>query len=293
MERPIAYASRTLTAAERNYAQFHKELLALKSVLSKFQQFLSGRPFVAYTDHRPLVGLLKNQTPVGLCARVVRWLLTIGSYQRTLKYHPGSKNAYADMLSRLPLPVGGATGEDGDVFNHNIDGVEQWARTAPTPQLPDFTARWVTVTESGLLSASAVAEHTASDPKLSLVLQFVQNGWPKKSVPGLEKYWGKRLELHTERNCVMWGDRVVVPSIIREPALKQLHRLLHGVVRSKRLARLHIWWPNINEQIENMISSCEICQPSGRNKPASPDRAWPECRVWGRLHLEFRRVFPG
>ena len=34
----------------------------------------------------------------------------------TLKYRPGSKNANADMLSRLPLPVGGATGEDGDVI---------------------------------------------------------------------------------------------------------------------------------------------------------------------------------
>ena len=122
----------------------------------------------------------------------------------TLKYRPGSKNSNADMLSRLPLPAGGATGEDCDVF---IDDIEQSARTAQTQQLPDFTARWVTVTESGLLSASAVAEHTASDPELSRVLQFVQNGWPKKSVPGLEKYWGERLKLHTEKNCVMWGDR--------------------------------------------------------------------------------------
>jgi len=94
----------------------------------------------------------------------------------TLKNHPGSKNANADMLSRLPLPAGGATGEDCDVFIHNIDDIEQSARTAQTQQLPDFTARWVTVTESGLLSASAVAEHTASDPELSRVLQFVQNG---------------------------------------------------------------------------------------------------------------------
>jgi len=83
------------------------------------------RPFVAYTDHRPLVGLLKNDTPVGLCLcdRVVRWLLTIGSYQMTLKYRPGSKNANADMLNRLPLPAGGATGEDCYLFIYNIDDV--------------------------------------------------------------------------------------------------------------------------------------------------------------------------
>ena len=82
----------------------------------------------------------------------------------TLRYCPGSKNANADMLSRLPLPVGGATGEDCDVFSYNIDDIEQSARTVQTQQLPDFTARWVTVTESGLLSASAAPWRSTPRP---------------------------------------------------------------------------------------------------------------------------------
>jgi len=65
VERPVTFASLTLASAERNYGQFHKGLLALKFGLSKFHQFLFGRPFVAYTGHRPLMGLLKNQTLVG------------------------------------------------------------------------------------------------------------------------------------------------------------------------------------------------------------------------------------
>jgi len=59
----------------------------------------------------------------------------------TLKYRPVSKNANADIPSRLPLPGGEPTGEDSDVFIHNIDDKEQLARTAQTQQLPYFTAR--------------------------------------------------------------------------------------------------------------------------------------------------------
>jgi len=127
----------------------------------------------------------------------------------TLKYRPGVKNGNADMLSRLPLPDGGPTGEEWDVFTQNIDGAERSPGTTQAPQRPDFTARWVTVIESGMLSASAVADATRADPEMSV--GFVQNGCPKKSPPSLEKYWAKRLELYIERDCLMWGDRVVVP----------------------------------------------------------------------------------
>ena len=122
-----------------------------------------------------------------------------------------------------------------------------------------------------MLSASAVADATRADPELSRVVGFVQNGWPKKSPPSLEKYWAKRLELYTERDCLMWGDRVVVPSVLRGPALKQLHRLHQGIVRTKRLARLHLWWPDVNRHIEELIGACEVCQTSRPNKPASPN----------------------
>ena len=57
-ERPVANASRTLSTAKRNYGHLHKEALAVVFALKKFHQFLYGRHFKIYTDHKPLSGLL-------------------------------------------------------------------------------------------------------------------------------------------------------------------------------------------------------------------------------------------
>ena len=64
-ERPIAFASRTLTATEQNYPQLEKEALSLVYGIRKFHQYLYGRRFVLVTDHKPLTTVLgpKNGIP--------------------------------------------------------------------------------------------------------------------------------------------------------------------------------------------------------------------------------------
>ncbi len=52
--RPIAFASRTLAPAERNYSQLEKEGLALVYGVKQFNQFLYGRLFTIISDHKPL-----------------------------------------------------------------------------------------------------------------------------------------------------------------------------------------------------------------------------------------------
>ena len=56
-EGPVAYASRALNTAERNYSQIDREGLALIFAVKKFHKYLAGRHFTLVTDHKPLLGL--------------------------------------------------------------------------------------------------------------------------------------------------------------------------------------------------------------------------------------------
>ena len=104
-EKPITYASRTLAAAERNYAQVDKEAAALVFAVKKFHQYLYGQKLKIYTDHKPLLGLFKADKgiPVMSSPRIQRWALLLAAYDYELIYREGTKNGNAYGLSRLPL----------------------------------------------------------------------------------------------------------------------------------------------------------------------------------------------
>ena len=86
-EKPVAYTSRTLTTAERNYSQLEKEGLALVYGVTKFHNYLFGRTFTLCTDHKPLQSLLNESKPIPCMAsaRIQRWALTLASYEYTIK----------------------------------------------------------------------------------------------------------------------------------------------------------------------------------------------------------------
>ena len=67
-ERPIAYASRTLSSSERNYAQLEKEALAMIFGVKKFHKYLYGRTFTLVTDHKPLTSILGAQSGIQILA---------------------------------------------------------------------------------------------------------------------------------------------------------------------------------------------------------------------------------
>lgn len=87
-ERPIAYASRTLTPAERNNSQLDKEGLAIVFSVKYFHQYLYGRQFQITTDHKPLLGFFgeTRQIPHMASSRLQRWCLMLSAYSNKLLY---------------------------------------------------------------------------------------------------------------------------------------------------------------------------------------------------------------
>lgn len=99
-ERVIAYASRHLNQAERNYTTTEKECLAIIWGIRKMKMYLEGYKFIIITDHLSLKWLNSIDSPTG---RLARWALELQQYQFTIQYRKGSQNVVADALSRQPL----------------------------------------------------------------------------------------------------------------------------------------------------------------------------------------------
>ena len=191
-ERPIAYASRTLQQAERNYSQVEKEGLAVIFCVRKFHQYLYGLHFTVYTDHKPLLGLFgKNKSiPTMAAERIKRWALMLAAYEYTIQYRKGTENANADALSRLPLT------EDVKVPTIS-SAITVLAHLETTPVKVDNIREW-----------------TTRDPVCSKVKRYILQGWPAhltKEEENLKPYYHRREELSVEEGCILWGQRVVVP----------------------------------------------------------------------------------
>ena len=77
-ERPIAFTSRTLSLAEKNCSQLDKERLGIVFGVKKFHQYIFGRHFTIYMDHKPLISLFGPTTTTSevLPARIIRWSFT-------------------------------------------------------------------------------------------------------------------------------------------------------------------------------------------------------------------------
>ncbi|XP_039192310.1 uncharacterized protein K02A2.6-like, partial [Crotalus tigris] len=247
---PVAYYSRTLSSAERNYAQIDREALAVIAGIKKFHDFLYGRHFAVFTDYKPLLGLFttRKQTPQIISPRMLRWSIFLSAYDFSLLHKPGKEMGHDDGLSRLPLPV-----------------IE--ADPAPAINLLSIQA----LPESPL-NARDVAAESGTDHTLSRVLSWVLSGWPEHyPSPEFQSFWSKRNELSTSQGCLLWGSRVVILTSMRTRVLGSLHEGHPGIVRMKALARIHLWWPGLDKDIEAKVHACNY-GPGHTWVPASISR---------------------
>ena len=154
-EKPISFASRTLTPSEKNYSQLEKEALSLTFGVKNFHQYLYGRKFTLITDHKPLTTIFgpKKGIPTLAAARLQRWALLLSAYQYDIQHKPTDAHGNANSLSRLPLPVMELDKGGEGIRIFNISQIES---------LP--------------ITSKNVQQATKKDPILSKVLWYTQDG---------------------------------------------------------------------------------------------------------------------
>ena len=100
-ERVVAYGSRSLSKAEKNFCVTDKELLAIRFFIEYYRHYLLGRQFTVRSDHRALHWLFSMKNPNN---RIARWIEYLSGYTFSIEYRKGSKHGNADSLSRCPNP---------------------------------------------------------------------------------------------------------------------------------------------------------------------------------------------
>ena len=267
-DRPIAFASRSLNSAEKNYAQIEKEALAIIFGVKKFHMYLYGRKFTLETDHKPLTHIFgPKDIPTTAAARMQRWALILSGYEYNIKYRKGEDNAHADMLSRLPVDK-----------PESADPDEQYIHKTNVDALP--------------VTAKQISLATQRSPILSKVYNYCSSGWPtEEGNEEIEPFSRRRHELSIEDGCILWGSRVIIPEKYRNHILEELHECHPGMCRMKALARSNVWWPGLDEDIEDKVRHCMECAESAQLPKKQPLLLWPwTSEPMQRVHADFFEI---
>ncbi|XP_029055276.2 uncharacterized protein K02A2.6-like, partial [Osmia bicornis bicornis] len=241
-EKPVFFASRSLSESEKNYAVIEKELLAIVFATNKFHQFVYGRKVHVLTDHKPLVNLL-NEKNIGdiPSPRLQRMKIKLLRYEIVAKHVPGKLMHVADLLSRSYL-------EEAMDENNWISEVVHSISTN------------LNISEK---QKREIQKATELDPTLNEVIKHSLLGWPKakSGVRNDVKFYFKyQNELSVQDNMLFFNYRLVIPSSLRQNMLKLLHESHLGIEKTKARARQLIYWPGLMNEIENMILKCATCE---------------------------------
>jgi len=96
--KPIAFFSRKLNKAQKNYTTTEKELLSIVECIKEFRNILFGYKIIVYSDHKNLV----HAATISQSQRVMRWCMILEEFGPDIRHISGEDNIVADAISRLP-----------------------------------------------------------------------------------------------------------------------------------------------------------------------------------------------
>lgn len=280
--RPIAYASRSLSPAEKNYSSMKLEFLGMKwAMTDKFREYLWGQQCTVWTDNNPLSHLGTAK----LGATEQRWEAELAAFNYTIRYRPGRTNRNADALSRQPVGLLGQTTESSTLGTAIPVLVQQTTRCQDPP-----LAIQMAVSAFPSRTLEELRRLQAADPTIGAFLPFwLTQGPPDPTVH--RKLLGSTRVLLQQWDRVVGADgllyrrtfrpdggeevrQLLLPACLKEEVLQQLHNDHghQGVERTTELIRLRCYWPGMGEDIKQWCQNCERCTlaKSSQFRPHAP-----------------------
>jgi transposase InsO family protein len=297
VERPISFASLTLTPQQRKYCTTRKELLAVVAFTRRFRHYLLGQRFKVRTDHGSLTWLCNFKNP---CGQLGRWLEELAQYDMQIEHRPGSKHINADSLSRIPevspecphydpdtdlssLPCGGCSycarlHSQWSRFNSDVDFVSPFLVRSVSNEDKDDPQESDGSDSNYIpqMSATTWRELQLADPELQPILWWLDGPDPTPEELFSEGFSTKMLWRHRQQLKLIKGvlhyervsadtsiDCLVVPLSEREEAIRMLHDSHVGGHwgRDKTLHKLsqRLYWPTMNRDVAIYIATCLVC----------------------------------
>jgi transposase InsO family protein len=268
-EHVIAYASRALTSAEKNYSTTEKECLAIVWSVNYWRTYLLGKQFDVVTDHQCLTWLQGLKEPKG---RLARWILNLQEYQFDIKHRPGRQNGNADALSRFPpkVPPPQLVINDDDQLAVGI------AATEILPQWSLDELRDAQGADHGIarvidhLTTTKEPPETNGDWSTDGELKRYRQLWSQLTVVNGVLY------RRVEQGCRDERLVLVVPRQMRGHVLDLSHNNPcsghMGVTRCVERLQRQYYWPGMAAEVQLWIAECELCT---RRKSPIPTRRAP------------------
>ena len=269
---PIAYASRTLSPAERNYATNEREALGVLWALEHWESYLLGRRFTLCCDHKPLQSLLQHSS-LRKRDKFIRWSERLSRFDFDFEFVTGASNCLADCLSRLPSPT----------VTHHDDAIQSNSVTIAK------------VTDG--INMLTILHAARIDNQYAALLQAIhENSWTNVDAPA---YYSVRETLDTkvERGIryAVKDDRIVVPRALRQLILRLAHRGHPGIVHMKQKLRSIYWWPAMDAEAEHYVRHCNGCQASSKSADKVTTMASESVPIpsvaWTKLALDITGPF--
>ncbi len=228
MEEVLAYASRTLNRAERNYSATEKECLAVIWSLEKWQHYLEPKLFTVITDHSALKWVLSSTKTT---SRLIRWALRLQRFNFIVEYRKGKLNSVPDALSRIPSQVKCC------LYSKHMDD-----------DIP--------------ISCETIKEEQQKDPAIEQIIKQLAERDDKVEQDFAvldDKVYHKTKKSENQFHYRLYIPRSLIPQILLTYHENPLSGHAGIFKTYKRLYEV-AYWPGLWTDVKHFIKQCTVCQ---------------------------------